>query len=298
MDDDGLRRVAEHVQRDALRGRVPRHVIDVELGPDTVDPRYEDACRQLLDEARSAAGEICGTLEQQIHELSALEEAGVSDRIRYLTAVASVASGVDLRLRTDGDLDRLSYLRTVHRVVDRWREGATHDLSNVLGPLEFLPTVGRSREEILAHWIWLNLGDGNEHRHLTWVKSTMRFARAYGEEVLRRFGPESGEEEPASQEQRGDEVPGVSRARARRIAESYLEENPVPGATGKIRKVLTWDEIDARRPNVYGFGEPYWRSHWVVYLEREAHGLYESLIMAVHRDSGDVGYVGGASDEG
>lgn len=297
MDDDEFRRVAEHVQQDALRGRVPRYVMDVELGPDAVDPRYEDACWELLDAARFAADEICGTLERQVPHLSALEEAGFSDRIRYLTAVACVATAVDLRLRTDAELDRLPYLRTVHRVVDGWRDGATHDLSNLLGPLEFLPRVGRSRDDILGYWIWLNLGDGNEHRHLTWVKSTMRFGRAYGEEILRRFGPDSGEEEPAAQETRGD-AGGVSRERARRIAESYLADNPVPGATGEVRNVLGWDEIDARRPSVYGLEGPFWRSHWLAYLEREGHGFRESLIVAVHRETGEVGYAGGAGDEG
>lgn len=94
------------------------------------------------------------------------------------------------------------------------------------------------------------------------------------------------------------EPPTVSRDRAQQIAASYLTEHPVPRATGEIRSVRTWDEIDFRKPLVYGHDEGFWRSHWIVYLEQEGVGLRESLILAVHRETGDVGYVGGAGDEG
>lgn len=61
---------------------------------------------------------------------------------------------------------------------------------------------------------------------------------------------------------------------------------------------MTWDEIDSVRPNVYGYAETFWRSYWIVYLEQGGLALRESLIMAVHRETGEVGYVGGAGDEG
>lgn len=298
MADDGFRRATEQVQQQALRGSLPRHVIDFDLGPDALDSRYEDSCRRLLEAARSASDEICDTLEHQCHELTSLEDAGYSERIRYLTAVACVATDVDLRLRTDGGLDRLSYLRTVHHLVDDWREGASYDLSNVLGPMEFLPRVGRSRDEVLGFWIWLNLGDGNEHRHLTWVKSTMRFATGYGKEVLRRFGPDSDEDSDGSAHHAPSGRTAVSRAAARRIAENHLAEHRVPRATGEVREVLAWDEIEFRRPDVYGYTESFWPSHWIAYLEQKGDALRESLIVAVHRETGDIGYVGGANDEG
>lgn len=297
MDDDAIRRMSEQMQDQALRGSLPRHVMNVRLGPDALDDRYEKSCRKLLEDARSASDEICGALEERCHELKSLVDAGLSDRIRYLTAIACVATAADLRLRADARLDRLPYLRTAHQVVDEWREGATHDLSNLLGPLEFLPMVDRLRDDIVGFWIWLNLGDGNQHRHLTWVKSSMRFARGYGQEIFRRFGPESGRTEPGTPTVTG-ESPGLSREQASQIAEGFLEENHLPLATGQVRQVLAWDEIDFRRPNVYGYSEPFWRSHWIVYLEQEGMALRESLIMAIHRDTGEVGYVGGAGDEG
>lgn len=298
MDDDGMRRIAEHLKLNGLLGRTPRHELDIRLGPEVLDSRYENDCRALLTRARSVSEEICTTLERQCHELSALGEAGLSDRVRYLTAVGGVATAVDLELKTNRGLDRLSYLNTVHQVVDEWQQGATYDLSNLLGPLDFLPRVGRSREDILGQWIWLNLGDGGRHRYLNWVKSSMRFAPSYGSAILSRFGSNARHDEREAVPEGRDQAAELPRDRARTIAETYLAEHGVPKATGRVREVASWDEIDGPRPAVYGYGEDFWRSHWVVYLEQEGSGLRESLILAVHRQTGEIGYLGGAGDEG
>lgn len=298
MDDDGVRRIAEHLKLSALLGRTPRHELEIHLGPEVLDPRFENGCRELVARARSASEEICATLERQCHELSALGKTGLSDRVRYLTAVGGVATAVDLELRTNRGLDRLSYLSTVHQVVNEWRQGATYDLSNLLGPLDFLPRVGRSREDVLGLWIWLNLEDGGRDRHLNWVKSSMRFAPSFGREILSRFGPNARHDEQEALPEERHQASELPRDRARTIAESYLAEHRVPEATGRIREVARWDEIDGRRPSVYGYGEDFWRSHWVVFLEQTGSELRESLILAVHRQTGEVGYVGGAGDEG
>lgn len=280
----------------ALLGRVPRHVMDASLGRDVLDERYEEGCRQLVERAWSASHEICRALEEQCPELSALEEAGYSNRIRYLPAVACVAAGVDRTLETDEDLDVLRYLRNVHRVAQERHEGATYDLSNVLGPLRFLPRVGHSRDDVLGMWIWLNLGDAGDHRHLTWVKSSMRFASGYGSEILRRFGTDPERDEGRTDE---DETAGeVSRERARRIAEDHVNNNNVPGATGEVYTVKGWTDMDGRPPLVYGYDEDFWRSHWVAYLEQAGMGVRPSLIIAVHRETGTISYVGRANDEG
>lgn len=88
----------------------------------------------------------------------------------------------------------------------------------------------------------------------------------------------------------------VTRAEARRIAEEYLSEHPLPGATGEVDQVVAREEMSFRRPGVYG--DDFWRSHWLVYLEQKVLALRESLIVAVDRKTGQVGYAGGAKDEG
>lgn len=207
-----------------------------------------------------------------------------------------MATGVDQTLEADEDFDVLPYLRTVHRVAEERHEGATYDFSNVLGPLRFLPRVGRSRDDVLGMWIWLNLGDAGEHRHLTWVKSSMRFASGYGKKILRRFGTES---ERDAGRTGGEQTAGqVSGERARRIAEEHIEDNNVPGATGKVYAVKGWTEMEGRPPIVYGYDEDFWRSHWVAYLDQAGMGVRASLIIAVHRETGAISYVGRANDEG
>ena len=90
----------------------------------------------------------------------------------------------------------------------------------------------------------------------------------------------------------------VSREAARQIAEAYLAENQVPRATGEVSRVMAWDEIEGRKPLTYTPTEDFWSTHWVVYLRQEGFALRESLIMAIHRETGEVAYVGGAGDEG
>lgn len=288
----------EHAREEALRGRTPRHVLDVSLDSDALDARYEGICRELLARARSASGEICARQDRQYPELSAVEEAGLSGRMRYLVTVACVAAAVDTRLGSDAQLDRLAYLKTIHRVLTEWREEATYDLSNVLGPLEFLPVVGRPLHEILGTWIWLNLGDAGEHRHLTWVKSTMRFGGGYGREIRSRFAPEKDADARTTAAAAPERASGISRDQARKVAEEHLADTNVLGATGQVRRVAGWEEGDWRDLNIYGYDDYFWRSHWIVYLEQEGHALRSSLVLAVHRETGAIDYVGRASDEG
>lgn len=227
LDSDALGRAFEHTEMQALLGRVPRHVMDPGLGHDVLEERYEDGCRRLVERAWSASREICTAQEEQCPELSAVEEAGYTNRIRYLTGIACVAAGVDRTLASNEGLDVLPYLRTVHQVAEERREGATYDLSNVLGPLRFLPRVGRSRDDVLGMWIWLNLGDTGEDRHLAWVKSSMRFASGYGTKILRRFGTESERDEGRAD---ADEaVEEISRERARGLPRSTSRTTTFPG---------------------------------------------------------------------
>lgn len=95
-----------------------------------------------------------------------------------------------------------------------------------------------------------------------------------------------------------DGAGAISREEARRIAKEYLAEHQVPRATGEVGGVMAWDEIEGRKPLTYTFTEDFWSNHWVVYLRQEGLALRESLIMAIHRETGEVAYVGGAGDEG
>lgn len=295
-EDGDLRPVVNHVKLEALLGRIPRHVMDVSLGSESLDSRYEEDFRVLVDQAQAASDAICTKLETQCWELKALEEAGLKDRVRYLTAIGCIAAAVNGRLEYDQEVEWLPLLRTVHTVVAQWRNEATYDLSNLLGPLELLTRTGRSREKILGSWIWLNLEDQGQSRFLTWVKSSMRFSTGYGRAILQRFGAEWWALELGQEPT--DAAASVSREEARRITRRYLREHRVPSATGEIRAVISVDESSSVRLNVYGYSEDFWRQHWITYVEQEGVALRESVIIAVHQETGDIGYVGGAGDEG
>lgn len=90
----------------------------------------------------------------------------------------------------------------------------------------------------------------------------------------------------------------VSRQDARATAEEYSAGHSVSDATGRVRSVKLWDEIDARKPDVYGYGDDFWSDHWVVYLERRRSAFQSSLVLAVHRATGEVDYAGLANVEG
>lgn len=90
----------------------------------------------------------------------------------------------------------------------------------------------------------------------------------------------------------------ISADRAKAIAARYLAENPTQGATGTIQDVRRWSELPWRPPLVYGKDDAFWERQWLVYLEQPGVGLRSSLIIAIDRFTGEVGYVGSANDEG
>lgn len=54
----------------------------------------------------------------------------------------------------------------------------------------------------------------------------------------------------------------VSRQHARAIANQHRAGHSVSDATGQVRSVKLWDEIDGRKPDVCGYGEDFWSDHW------------------------------------
>jgi hypothetical protein len=179
-------RVLDHVVRNALTGVVPRHVLDADADPGWIHPDHEPACRRLLASASRAADALCTRLERAHHELSSLEDDGLAGRVRYLCTVACVA-GVLWPEPPASDEARTPLLRTLHSVVERWRPGATHDLSNAMAALWRQGIDRRTMEDLLGHWIWTHLDDGRAGVHLKWVASTFRFQEAYGREIVERF---------------------------------------------------------------------------------------------------------------
>jgi len=299
LSDEQKREVLQEGQRFRLMGMNPRHVINLPLSQDTSDELYLAWCRPVLHEATGFADTICERLERQCWELESIEDAGLSGRIRYLVSVAAYAAAV---LEASNALPLASkalFFRTVHWALEDRRPDATHDLSNVLGPLVMRSGVlRREQSDVLGTWIWLHLGDQDSTRDFLWVKSSLRFMSCYGDAIEEEFLPTARslwKRQPwsASPSIKGE----VSREAAAAIAEQYIEENPSAGFEG-VSHVVAWDEIKCRKPALYGMLDDRLKEMWVAYLVQPGIWIRSSEILLIECSTGRIAYAGSAFDEG
>jgi hypothetical protein len=283
----------------SLLGFVPRHVIDVPIGSLPLPDVELQRARERLTQAVRASIERSEELERQVHELTCIEEEQLTGTFRRLMAIAVLAADVDDHVRRKGERESWDHVLATHRAVEEQWTGGTHDLSNCLATLTFLPATGLNRDRALGTWIWLNLGASGRSLHFRWVVSTRRFEAILVRPLLTRFQESLQADEP---DEAHPQVSPITAARAREIAEAHLRATPLPRTTGRASEVVRWDQIDWRKPLVWGKEEDFWKQHWVVYLEKdqppEGFVLGSSLIIAVHERTGEIGYAGSANDEG
>lgn len=80
----------------------------------------------------------------------------------------------------------------------------------------------------------------------------------------------------------------ISRERARTIAQEHL-------GGGEILGVHSHDEVGCA-PSI--FGGPRLDLCWIAYVAQPFRGVKSSIVVLVHRFTGEVLYVGSANDEG
>lgn len=80
----------------------------------------------------------------------------------------------------------------------------------------------------------------------------------------------------------------ITRERARQIALEHL-------GGGEIHSVRSHDEL-GDPPCI--FGGPRLQLCWIAYVAQPFHGLHSSIVVLVHRYTGEVLYVGSANDAG
>ncbi len=283
----------------ALVGHVPRHVMDVPIASLPLPDEELQGARERVARAIRASHERSGELERQVHELKCIEDDQLAGAFRRLLAIAVLAADVDDHIRRKGERESWHHLLATHRAVEEEWVGASHDLSNCLATLTFLPVTGLKRNRALGTWIWLQMSATERSLHYRWVVSTRRFETILVPILLTRFQESLLAVAP---EEAQPPVSAITAARAREIAEAHLRSTPVPQTTGRVSDVVRWDEITWRKPAVWGKEESFWREHWVVYLEKdqppEGFVLGSSLIIAVHERTGEIGFVGAANDEG
>jgi len=292
MDKD---RIFRNVRTHALRGLIPRHVLDISLDQLPVDPGALAVARARVALAASCGEDMAGRIEGQFHELSSVEDSGKSGSFRRLLGIACIAIDISEQERHSTQDESHHYLVASHRAVEECWVGASHELSNCLACLNHLVITKLERTAALGAWVGLSLAPDREDLHLRWVLSTRRFDTAIGSEILKcaddlRLGsrrkPATAEPDPITPDQAGA-----------RVAD-YIAARQGTGPQPSIRTVVRWEEISWAKPNVYGFDGEFWERQWIVYLDPPGDGLRSSLIAAVDRITGDVGYFGTANDEG
>jgi hypothetical protein len=182
MTENSSRHVWQETRKSLLIGFLPRHVMDIDFGQVSGDPRMESVARSLADEAFALADDTCGMLEAHCHELTSLEIDGLSGRIRYLVGIGIIASVVS-RMRAPDGKDRLPWLLTVHSQVESRRPSSTYDLSNALAAVSF-PTGIENPARALGDWVWIHLMTDTAGVHTRWIASTRRFQNVTGSNIV------------------------------------------------------------------------------------------------------------------
>lgn len=262
-----------------------------------LDAAVLDEARRLVREAASASDRIADELERACHELACIEDSGQSGTFRRLIAVAIIA----FRLKDLNDReveDAWPQVVAFHRAVDERWNGATYDLSNCLASLQFLLVTKLPLDWSLGTWVWLNLEAGDRSALFRWTMSTRRFEPSLGREIVARSRATLEGSMP------GSGTHEISPEEAERIARDYGSAHPKLGVSGGVLGVVRWQDLVVRRPNVYGKDDGFWETQWVVYLEQpqppggNSFPIRSSIIVAVDRFTGEVGYAGSARDEG
>ena len=292
--DESVKRIFETGNIQMLMGQRPRHVFDVLVHNIPVDDGEVLAARTRVADALETACAVADRLERTVDELTCIEDGGLSGGFRRLIATAILAVQITARSRSEANEPFRAYLLATHRAAaERWRDGS-YDLSNCLGAVFNGLLVERDPADTLGGWIWSNLGlEGDTEYYFRWVLSSRRFQNLTGDEIVRRI-----HDEAVRAFRRIPRLDGISRKQAKRIVERRLSEQPYPGATGAVYKVVSFDEIKDRIPIAYVADKGFWQRQWIAYLERSEVGLISSLIMAINRRTGQVGYTGSAGDEG
>lgn len=289
-----MSRPADFIGREVLLGWVPRHVTDVTPEAIAVEEPVMDTARKLVTEATGWADSIADGLERACHELASVEDSGLSGAFRRLIAVAIVAHWLKEDSDRRGDAG-WEVVVGVHRAVqERW-PGATYDLSNCLACLQHLPLTKHDAESALGNWVWLTLPADERSLQLRWAISTRRFEPGLGREILARSRARL---KRRSSDLELNEIPAEQ---AEAIAREYMLAHPELGVSGSVVGAVRWQEIGIGRRLVYAMGDTFWQRQWVVYLSPAGENssvIRSSMIVAVDRFTGEVGYAGSAHDEG
>jgi len=196
-----------------------------------------------------------------------------------VAAVASVTSA--------DDTNRLPFVRTLHAVMNEWRSGTTHDLSNACASLQ-LTQERKAPSDALGTWIWLNLNPADPGLHYRWVASSLRFMHGYGDEILHmaELDVANGEIMRMGGDVDQDDTAAVTDHLALAVVQAYLDRDPPDVGGMEIRGVYSYEQIPPdQQPLAWGVDI---ENCWIVVVDPPRPGMGSSYYIAVSKQNLDI----------